>query len=133
MLDIHFPEHKQPIGDLRGDYHFTESGLDYVWLRDWPLFDYEGVPVPQLPDPDWFCDLLLRHITYKMEPLTGDEILFARKRLGLRGAALAERLGVERVEVSRWENGRAVMPLNLQGKLRAMIVLATPLDSELSH
>lgn len=40
MLDIQFPEHIQPISGARGDYHFTESGLDYVWLRDWPLFDY---------------------------------------------------------------------------------------------
>lgn len=133
MLELTFPEHISPLGERRGDYHFTESGLSDVWFRNWPLIDVEGELCPQLPDPDWLSDLLVRHITYKIEPLNGDEILFARKRLGLRGAALAERLGVARAEVSRWESDRAMMPLGLQAKLRLMLVLATPSISELSH
>jgi Helix-turn-helix domain len=133
MLELTFPNHVEPFGEIRQDYQFTESGLSDLWLKDWPMVEFEGDLCPVLPDPDWFSDVIMRHITYKLEPLNGEEILFARKHLGLRGAALAERLGVERVEVSRWENGRAQMPLNLQGKLRAMIVVLMPVNSELSH
>lgn len=44
----------------------------------------------------------------------GEKILYCRKRLGLSQEALAERLGVSRQAVSKWETGEAVPEL---GKL----------------
>jgi DNA-binding transcriptional regulator YiaG len=40
-----------------------------------------------------------------MKPMTGDEVRAARQRLGLTQAQFAERLGVARMTVVRWENG----------------------------
>jgi DNA-binding transcriptional regulator YiaG len=48
---------------------------------------------------------LLLDITSNGHVLGGEEVRFIRKALGLSQAALADRLGVHRVSVARWESG----------------------------
>lgn len=45
--------------------------------------------------------------------MTSAELLAARHRLGLSQAALAERLGVGMMAVSRWERGARAIPPHL--------------------
>lgn len=100
------------------NYHFTECGLRDVWLQDWPYFKCEqcGTEIPLLPDPDDFTEWLVLELAKQKARLNGDEIFFLRKALGDTGAALAVRLGVQRVEVSRWENNRN--PISFQADFR---------------
>jgi DNA-binding transcriptional regulator YiaG len=49
-------------------------------------------------------------LCYKEAGVTGDELRHLRDRLGLTQALLAERLGVHRITLVRWEQGRARIP-----------------------
>ena len=103
-----------------GNYHFTESGLDNVYLID-TLFECLecGMELSLFPNPEEFTQAVVRFlIHYQKERLNGDQILFLRKAMGLTGAALADFLGKPRGEVSRWENGRASISAHLDMKLR---------------
>ena len=44
-------------------------------------------------------------VVEKPHPLSGQEVRFLRKYLGMNGATFASHLGVDRAVVSRWENG----------------------------
>jgi len=103
-----------------GDYHFTESGLDNVYLTD-TLFECLecGMELALFPNPEEFNQMVVRYlIHYQKQRLNGDQILFLRKAMGLTGAALADFLGKPRGEISRWENGRASISPHLDMKLR---------------
>jgi transcriptional regulator with XRE-family HTH domain len=103
-----------------GDYHFTESGLDNVYLTD-TLFECLecGVELALFPNPEEFNQMVVRYlIHYQKQRLKGDQILFLRKAIGFTGAALADFLGKPRGEISRWENGRASISPHLDIKLR---------------
>jgi transcriptional regulator with XRE-family HTH domain len=83
---------------------FPESGLDLI-LQNWPTWTCDcGVAMPEIKHPDIFKDYIVRDLILLTEPLDGDAILFLRKRMGYTGARLASAIGVNRVEVSRWEN-----------------------------
>ncbi len=102
------------------DYHFTECGLRNVWLKEWPYFKCAECDneMPLLPDPDDFTQWLIESLVTRESRLLGDEIFFLRKALGLTGAKLAERLGFQRVEVSRWENDRHPIAFEADFRLR---------------
>ncbi len=53
---------------------------------------------------DSLHELLLRDILSNGHVLGGEEVRFIRKALGLSQASLADRLGVHRVSVARWES-----------------------------
>jgi putative zinc finger/helix-turn-helix YgiT family protein len=113
-----------------GDYHFTECGLDDVYLKDWTLYKCGNcaAEMPLLPDPDDFTAWLAEQLVRQESRLNGNEIFFLRKALGLTGAQLAERLGVQRVEVSRWENNRQPISFHADFQLRMEVAerLLTP-------
>ena len=103
-----------------GNYHFTESGLDNVYLTD-SLFECSecGMELALFPNPVEFTQAVVRFLIHdQKERLSGEQILFLRKAIGKTGAALADFMGKHRVEVSRWENGRAFIPPHLDVKLR---------------
>jgi DNA-binding transcriptional regulator YiaG len=56
--------------------------------------------------------------------LSGDEARFVRKALGLSQASLAERLGVHRVTVVRWESGDVPLDGPTSVAIRALAAIA---------
>ena len=54
---------------------------------------------------------LIAQILLKQEnQLSGREIRFLRKHMGMKAKDFAERLGVKNVTVSRWEQGETIPP-----------------------
>jgi putative zinc finger/helix-turn-helix YgiT family protein len=90
----------------RGDHHFPESGLSNVYLIDAEIIECNdcGEKLVPIQRPVELMDCLARDILLKDSLLTGGEIRFIRKNLGLKIAQFAELLDVDRVTVSRWEN-----------------------------
>lgn len=58
--------------------------------------------------------------------LTGDEMRFLRKYLGLSGADLARKMDVAPATVSRWEQGRTPISQNKDRFLRLMVATEQP-------
>lgn len=91
-----------------GDYHYTESGLDNVWLRNG--FHYsEGERGLQVAFDD--LDGLHRAIGETLiagaKRLSGKEVRFLRQEMALSQTALARLFGVSERAVVRWERAAA--------------------------
>lgn len=108
----------------RGDHRFTEIGLDFVWLRDWPIYRCRkcGYKSPVLPDPDKAAQVILPSLVTRESRLDGKSIRYLRAELRMTAQMLADAVGVHRVEVSRWENGGAGIDAYHDFRLRMEVV-----------
>lgn len=102
---------------------FAESGLDGLYLRNWPSLVCPkceiSCPVMSLEISGIVGNCLLG----KPIRFSGDEILFFRKDLGLKGIDFAEALGVERETVSKWENDSEQIDHKSDFAIRMMYLL----------
>ena len=89
-------------------YHFTESGLDNVYLVNvetshCPDCGAGSVSIPQSPQ---LLNCLGEAIVLSSGLLSGPEVRFLRKNLHIKINDFAKLLGVARGTLSRWENGQ---------------------------
>jgi putative zinc finger/helix-turn-helix YgiT family protein len=90
---------------VKREYLYTESGLDNVTLKNFPQYRCVcGETLLGIKNIESLHRTIASILTKKKSPLTGKEIRFIRKEMGLRAKDLAEILGVTPVTVSRWEN-----------------------------
>ena len=95
----------------KGKYHYTESGLQNVWLIGVEIFTCEcGENFAFIPCAQELHKLLAEILITKEEQLSGREIRFLRKHLGLKAKDFAKHLGVRNVTVSRWEQEETIPP-----------------------
>ncbi|MGN6317189.1 helix-turn-helix domain-containing protein [Trinickia sp.] len=84
-------------------YHYTESGLDNVWLENGYI--QRGTSyglVTAVQDVDGLYKVIGRTLAHKGH-LTGAEFRFLRKRLGLSQARFAALIGKTEQAVALWE------------------------------
>jgi len=87
-------------------YHFLECGLQNVYLSGIRYFVYpDGRSEPEVPKRDELMQWIARRIIEQDLSLTGDEILFLRKRLGQSQTVFAPAVGLAHETLSRAENG----------------------------
>ena len=87
---------------------------------------HEEVGIPRMGQ----LHRVLAHILVHQQcRLTPAEIRFLRKHIGLSGEEFADRMGVRRENVSRWENGDHVMAETAERLLRAMALTHEPTES----
>jgi putative zinc finger/helix-turn-helix YgiT family protein len=87
-------------------YHFVRSGLPNVFLsgiRYYVCSDC-GKQSADIPAIEELMFAIARALVQKSSALTGFEIRFLRKRLGLTAAVFANIIGVSPENFSRWEN-----------------------------
>ena len=91
----------------RQDYHYTESGLPNVILRKAPVYvcPRHGAQAVVLRGVDRIHGDIRRALMERGTPLSGPEIRFLRKYNRWRQAELAERLGVHKITIAKWESG----------------------------
>lgn len=97
----------EKIALTRGHHHFVESGLDNVHLINvdtWSCGDC-GEMIVSIPRSPELMKSICESILLKPMALSGAEIRFIRKNLALKINEFAQLLGMDRVTVSRWENG----------------------------
>jgi putative transcriptional regulator len=95
------------ISFTTGHYHFLDSGLDNVHLSNvdtWTCNDC-GEKIVSIPRSKELMKSICESILLKPRILSGAEIRFLRKNLSLKINEFAQLLGMDRVTVSRWENG----------------------------
>lgn len=89
-----------------GKYHYIESGLQNVWLEGVEIFECGcGENFAFIPCTQELHKLIAAILLQKEDQLSGREIRFLRKHMGLKAKNFAKELGVGKVTVSRWENG----------------------------
>ena len=104
-------------------YHYTESGLDNVFLET-PVFRCNKCKevITDIPVMGELHMHIAVELIKKDSLLAGQEIRFLRKQMNLKANALADILGVTKQTVSRWENSKKeISPYN--DKLIRMICI----------
>jgi transcriptional regulator with XRE-family HTH domain len=107
---MHCPTCGTPSVPPRDDaYHFTESGLDWVYLIgvEHGCCTACGDDVVVLPYPEQLLDLITRIVLERKGSLHGKEIRFLRSLIGWTQERLGAEIGRGRVMVARWEAGDA--------------------------
>jgi len=106
MQDINCPNCHQKRQTHKGKYHYTESGLQNLWLKGVEVFECDcGEMFAFIPCVQELHKLIAEDLLKKEDQLSGREIRFLRKHMGLKAKDFAKELGVGNVTVSRWENG----------------------------
>lgn len=89
-------------------YHFVDAGLPNVYLAGIKYYvcgvcNWVKAEIPSVGE---LMNALARALVEKNSPLTGAEIKFLRKRLGIRATDFANMISVTPEQVSRWENDK---------------------------
>ncbi len=103
-------------------YHYTESGLSNVWLSNgYTERVIHGEKAISISDADQLHQVIGRALARKAQ-LTGAELRFLRKELGLSLARLGLIVGASEQTVSLWER-RGKIPIAIQ-RLAKFVYLA---------
>jgi DNA-binding transcriptional regulator YiaG len=119
-------ESMNEAGDL---YHYTESGLDFVWLnsgftRSTHLVYGECVAVTAI---NGLHRAICIELCCSERKLSGQEIRYLRKEIGLSQKDLGNMFGVEDQTIARWEKDLIPVTRGYELLLRA-ISLGAPVD-----
>jgi len=88
-------------------YHYTESGLDNVYLHNVEVYRCEcGEEFASIPAIIKLNSVIGLNLIKKKTYLSGNEIRFLRKNAGLNAKSFAEFIGVNKSTLSRWENNK---------------------------
>ena len=114
---------KKPRKEL---YHFTESGLPYVYLEGCQKYDCTNekcgeseVAIPNIPG--LMC-LIAEIVSRQRRKLLPKEIRFLRTYLGFSGVDFAKHISVTPETVSRWEKGTVRMKDSMEKFLRVLVL-----------
>jgi putative transcriptional regulator len=103
------------------EYHYTESGLDTVWLSNgFRLVGSDRGESLVIEDIEGLHAAIGRSVVEEEKKLTGPEIRFLRTELFLSQNALSRLLGVTEQTVARWEKGKVVIPTTSDAALRQL-------------
>lgn len=102
-------------------YHYTESGLDNVWLLDGFAFvdGSQGRQVT-IEDLDGLHEAIGRLLIEKKKNLTGREIRFLRHEMLMSQTTLAKLLEVSEQAIARWEKGKTQIPKPAEALIRLL-------------
>ena len=102
-----------------GKHHYTESGLQNVWLKGVEIFECKcGENFAFIPYAQELHKLIAEILLKKEDQLSGREIRFLRKHMGLKAKDFAKQIGVMNVTVSRWEREETIPPITIDRLIR---------------
>jgi putative transcriptional regulator len=119
MTDIKCPNCHLKGKTHKGEYHYTESGLQNVWLMGVEIFECDcGENFAFIPCAQELHKLIAEILLKQESQLSGREIRFLRKHMGMKSKDFANEVGVRPVTVSRWENGDSAPSESLDRLIR---------------
>lgn len=106
MVVEHIHDLEEREATREAPYHFLDSGLPNVYLIGitYRICKDCGAQSADIPAIKKLMQAIARTIVESEAPLTGPEIRFLRKRLGIQSSVFARVIGVSSEQVSRWEN-----------------------------
>jgi DNA-binding transcriptional regulator YiaG len=113
----------EPMSDL---YHYTECGLDYVYLvNGFVVHDTGYGGAVEVEHADRLDRQIAQAIIDHQGPLTGQEVRFLRGLLDLTQAELGDLLGKDAQSVARWERSKTAIPPTEDRALRQIYLEET--------
>jgi putative zinc finger/helix-turn-helix YgiT family protein len=94
-------------------HHYTESGLDNIYLEDIDVCTCEKcgeeeIGIPCIPE---LHRLIGRMLVLQKQRLSGKEVRFLRKHAGMSAKRFTEIIAVDKSTLSRWENENQTISL----------------------
>jgi len=112
-------------------YHYTESGLDNIYLLNGVHFiEEDGDTFTSINDLDQLHVQIAKTLVDQHSPLQAKEFKFLRVELNLSQKALAELLGVDSQTVARWEKAETAIPRGSDVLLRSYYLESQAEDSK---
>lgn len=104
-------------------YHYTESGLDNIWLINGYciIVDEDYGECVSISDVTGLNRAIGHDLVFNKPSLTGAEFRFLRKELDLSQKALADLMGKDEQSIARWEKS-AKAPKYADRMLRALVL-----------
>jgi putative transcriptional regulator len=110
-------------------YHYTESGLDNVYLSNgYDETTEDGEEFVSFTDAYGLHRLIASRIAHQDNPLNGKECRFLRVEMNMSQKTLAFSFDVDTQTIARWEKGQSPIPRTSDVSLRAMYLESV--DSE---
>jgi len=108
MSEIVCPNCGKLQATSKGEYKYLESGLDNVIICDVEMIKCEcGVESALIHGILALHEAIAICLLEKETHLTGKEIKFLRKEMGLKGKVFANLVGIDNATLSRWENDKS--------------------------
>ncbi|HEV8389442.1 MAG TPA: helix-turn-helix domain-containing protein [Dongiaceae bacterium] len=96
---------------MKKPYHYTECGLDYVYLLDgFEVIKTAYGPAVQVANASKLDRAIALAAVRQQNRLTGQEVRFLRGLLDMTQAELGNALGKDAQTVARWEKGKTEIP-----------------------
>ena len=111
-------------------YHYTECGLDNIYIEVWVQEEADGEKTITVPRIIQLHQHIAKGVIEKKSKLNRKEVRFLRVELRLTQGELAERLGVTEKTVMQWEDGEKAITAAADKKLRiAVFAMLVEADS----
>jgi DNA-binding transcriptional regulator YiaG len=111
---------------MKKPYHYTECGLDYVYLVDgFEVIETAHGPAVQVAQASKLDRAIAAAIVDHQKRLTGQEVRFLRGLMDMTQEALGRALGKDAQTVARWEKGQTELPPTEDIVLRQIYLEAT--------
>lgn len=118
---------------FRGDYKYLESGLDNVMICDIEMIKCScGEESALIPRILAVHEAIANCLLEKETQLTGKEIRFLRKEMGLKGKDFADYVSVDNATLSRWENGKTKPSVKADRLIRVLYAVRMKSAKELA-
>lgn len=113
-----------PMSPSTKDYRYRESGLHHVILEGLRVYQCPKcqTEAPEIPNLLGLHRAIAKALLTKPALLTGPEVRFLRRHMGLKAAEFAEQLGTTSVTVSRWETGAIAIDPKTDRLIRLLCV-----------
>ena len=114
-------------------YHYTESGLDHVWLEN----GYKEKKTPYgmavaIDDADGLHEVLALEIANNQGRMTGKELRFLRVLLSLSQQGIAKMVGTTDQSMSLWER-KGNVPISADALVRLLVLEKLTGDGKISE
>ena len=133
MTDLICPKCGKLQETSRSDYKYLESGLDNVLICDIEMVKCScGEECALIPGILAVHKAIANCLLEKETQLTGKEIRFLRKEMGLKGRDFANLVSIDNATLSRWENGKTKPSVKADRLIRVLYAVKMKSAKELA-
>jgi DNA-binding transcriptional regulator YiaG len=115
-------------------YHFTESGLSNVYLKNgFTVEKIDGEEYTSIDDMNGLHKAIAQAVVDSSKPLTHEEFKFLRIELNVSQKTLGTRFGVDEQTIARYEKGQTKIPRTTDAALRTLYMESQERNNPVSY